>query len=143
MSTKLYRLNPTLIEENSSMKIVYSLLFAVILLACLVPACARELRRDPMTGRIRILYIGDPAYVGPRPIFERDPMTTVLPILAITSPVNGAILNHDLVTVTGTAQDTHLSQVKVNGQVASLSDGSFTAEVDYAGQEGSFTITVA
>ncbi|MBU7004319.1 MAG: hypothetical protein HXS50_02035 [Theionarchaea archaeon] len=57
-------------------------LVLVISLACLSGASGREERRDPATGRIRILYIGDPVPGSPHPIFLRDPITDVVPIIA-------------------------------------------------------------
>jgi len=47
------------------------------------PAFGREQRRDPVTGRIRIIYIGDPGPGSPYPIFTRDPLTEVVPVIAI------------------------------------------------------------
>jgi len=46
-------------------------------------ASCRENRRDPSTGRIRILYFGD-AFAGPSPypVYANDPLTTILPIRA-------------------------------------------------------------
>ena len=51
-------------------------------LACMDSASCREERRDPTTGKIRILYIGDPVPGSPYPVFIRDPITDVVPIIA-------------------------------------------------------------
>jgi len=45
-------------------------------------AFAREEKRDPSTGRIRILYVGDPVAGSPFPVFARDPITDVTPVIA-------------------------------------------------------------
>ncbi len=59
---------------------------AVLLILCsLLMGCGlcREMRRDPSTGRIRILYFGD-AFAGPSPypIYANDPLTTIVPVRA-------------------------------------------------------------
>jgi uncharacterized membrane protein len=44
---------------------------------------ARESRRDPVTGKIRILYMGDVlGGPSPYPIFVNDPLTTIQPVKA-------------------------------------------------------------
>ncbi len=55
----------------------------ILLLVGVGTVQCRELRRDPETGRIRILYFGD-AFAGPSPypIYENDPLTTVVAIKA-------------------------------------------------------------
>lgn len=58
-------------------------LLSVLAGFCSDAALCRESRRDPSTGRIRILYFGD-AFAGPSPypIFANDPLATILPIRA-------------------------------------------------------------
>jgi len=58
-------------------------LMGILAVLCPEIALCRESRRDPSTGRIRILYFGD-AFAGPSPypIFANDPLTTILPIRA-------------------------------------------------------------
>lgn len=53
-----------------------------MVLACAEMAVCREERRDPVTGRIGILYVGDPVPGSPYPIFVRDPITEVTPVIA-------------------------------------------------------------
>ncbi len=57
----------------------------LVLAACLLLGSGecREQRRDPVTGRIRILYIGDPGPSSPYPVYIRDPLTEVVPVIAI------------------------------------------------------------
>ena len=58
---------------------------AIILLiglTCSLGVQGREERRDQATGRIRILYVGDPVPGSPNPVFLRDPITDVVPIIA-------------------------------------------------------------
>lgn len=57
----------------------------MVILSILIPvqvAC-REQKRDPQTGKIRILYYGD-AFAGPSPypVYANDPLTTIVPIKA-------------------------------------------------------------
>ena len=54
---------------------------------------------------------------------------TAGPEVTITSPVNGAILGNAQVTVTGTAIDTDLDTVTVNGQSAAVTGSDFTATI--------------
>ncbi len=59
-----------------SLIVVAILLLSVLLLS--VPAVAREPRRDPATGKVRLLYIGD--YVGadtPARLLEQEPLISV------------------------------------------------------------------
>lgn len=53
------------------------------LLALNIAVQAREAKRDPESGKIRILYFGD-AFAGPSPypVFSNDPLTRVLPVRA-------------------------------------------------------------
>ncbi len=62
-----------------------SALVGFLILSLLVQSqmtAGRDPRRDPATGRIRILYIGDPVPGSPHPIFLRDPLTDVVPVIA-------------------------------------------------------------
>lgn len=58
-------------------------LTCAVLLTALGTASCREQRRDPVTGRIRIIYIGDPGPGSPYPVYTRDPLTEVVPVIAI------------------------------------------------------------
>jgi len=58
-------------------------LAVLVLLLALGTASCRELKRDPVTGRIRIIYTGDPGPGSPYPIYTRDPLTEVVPVIAI------------------------------------------------------------
>ncbi len=59
------------------------LLLGLVIALILISAVAgRQPKRDPSTGRIRILYIGDPVPGSPFPTFMRDPTTDVTPIIA-------------------------------------------------------------
>ncbi|MEH7223098.1 S8 family serine peptidase [Bacillus sp. JJ1566] len=51
------------------------------------------------------------------------------PELAITSPENGLKTNQEAITVTGTVQDENIDSVTVNGESATIKDGSFTKRV--------------
>ena len=66
-------------KDPTSMRRLCLLLVAVLLLC---GATARQPKRDPATGRIRILYIGDPVPGSPFPTFMRDPITDVTPVIA-------------------------------------------------------------
>lgn len=59
--------------------------WAVVLLVLMVlmNAYGRDARRDPVTGRIRILYMGDVlGGPSPYPVFMNDPLTTIQPVKA-------------------------------------------------------------
>lgn len=91
---------------------------------------------------------------------KSSPVTVVLdteaPDLAITNPVDGEKTNRETVTVEGTIADEHLESVTVNGQAASIGDGTFSKRilldngknvievkaVDAAGNEVSETVTI-
>lgn len=60
---------------------IITALVALLILG-LAAVTAREERRDPITGRIRILYTGDPVPGSPYPVFIRDPLTDVTPVIA-------------------------------------------------------------
>ena len=78
------------------------------------------------------------------------------PIVAITSPADGASTSSTQIEVTGTATDLHLQSVTVNGVSATIAGSSFTASAslivgantvsvtarDYAGNETTQTISV-
>ncbi len=65
---------------------------------------------------------------------------TTRPLIAISSPADGAALNSSPVTVSGTASDeTALAGVTVNGVVASVGGGTFSASVPLA--SGANTLT--
>lgn len=60
-----------------------SLAVALLLLAVLANVTGRDARRDPVTGRIRILYMGDVlGGPSPYPVFINDPLTTIQPVKA-------------------------------------------------------------
>ena len=75
---------------------------------------------------------------------ESEPVTVILdqakPELEITSPENGSKYNKETVTVTGTVADENLDWVKVNGQTATVKDGTFSKRIIL--DEGSNQITV-
>ncbi len=49
------------------------------------PAAARELRADPVTGKIRVIYIGDAIGIAnPLPALQLDPLLTCIPVYACT-----------------------------------------------------------
>ncbi len=54
----------------------------IIAMVCLGPVIAKELKRDPNTGVIRVLYIGAPFMTGPYQIFKTDPMLSPTPVQA-------------------------------------------------------------
>jgi uncharacterized membrane protein len=62
---------------------VLALTSLLVLALSVGQAPCREQRRDPSTGRVRILYVGDPVPGSPYPIFTRDPLTEVVPVIAI------------------------------------------------------------
>jgi bacillopeptidase F (M6 metalloprotease family)/subtilisin family serine protease len=65
----------------------------------------------------------------------------VNPTLQVTGPADGSTTNRETVAVTGQAADTHLDQVRVNGQVVTLAaDGSFSHQIILA--EGANVIAV-
>jgi len=51
---------------------------------------------------------------------------TSSPLINISTPQNNAVLNTPTITVSGRADDVHLSSVKINGQTASLSNNEFS-----------------
>ena len=55
---------------------------------------------------------------------------TTPPTVAIDTPANGTVLNTPTITVSGTVDDLHLESVTVNGVVATVDAGRFTATVD-------------
>lgn len=61
------------------------MLVAVIVLNLVVePGLARDPRRDPATGVIRILYYGDAFAPSPYPTFVTDPLTSVVALTGMT-----------------------------------------------------------
>ena len=62
-----------------------------------------------------------------------EPVVVVLdqtsPELAITSPEDGAKTNKETVTVTGTVQDENIESVTVNGENATITEGSFSKRI--------------
>ena len=65
-----------------------------------------------------------------------------LPSVAISSPTDGAVVGATPITVTGTAVATSgLSSVTVNGVVATISGGSWTASVPLATGQNTITAT--
>nr|WP_176555891.1 S8 family peptidase [Virgibacillus ndiopensis] len=64
---------------------------------------------------------------------ESDPVTVTLdtqkPELTIDNPENGDKSNRETVTVEGTVSDANLDWVKVNGQKARISDGSYSKRI--------------
>ncbi len=58
-----------------------AILLLAVLMVCISPVLARELKRDPETGVIRIIYIGMP-FGAPSPyqVFRYDPLLSTLPI---------------------------------------------------------------
>ena len=62
------------------------------------------------------------------------------PELAITSPTDGAKYNKETVTVTGTVADENLDFVKVNGQTATVNNGTYSKRILL--DEGTNEITV-
>ncbi len=63
--------------------VVLILLMALLLIDCTV---ARDPRRDPISGRIRILYYGDAFAPSPYPTFVADPMTSVVALTGMYGP---------------------------------------------------------
>ena len=61
------------------------------------------------------------------------PVTVILdqsaPELAITTPTDGSKSNKETVTVTGTIVEDHLNFVKVNGTLASVKNGNYSARI--------------
>jgi len=57
-------------------RILLALLFSVVLVLCLPWAGGRK---DPETGRIRVLYVGDLIRPSPYPILEAEPFISVTP----------------------------------------------------------------
>ena len=63
------------------------------------------------------------------------------PALTITEPADGAVLGIASTVVSGAVSDAHLAEVRVNGQLATVSGGTYTL-ASLALAEGSNTITV-
>lgn len=61
------------------------------------------------------------------------------PKINITSPANGSTISDSSITVTGTTDD-NLTQITINGISATVSNGTFSADISLA--EGQNTITV-
>ena len=55
-------------------------------------------------------------------------LDTLAPVVAIDSPSAGALFGASPITVSGTVEDAHLAEVKVNGVVAQVEGQRFTAE---------------
>jgi hypothetical protein len=65
-----------------------------------------------------------------------------LPSVAITAPVNGTFTKSSSVTVTGTASDdVAVASVKVNGTLATLTNGAWSATIALSAGDGAKTIT--
>jgi len=52
----------------------------IIIIIGLVPSQGKELKRDPDTGMIRVIYIGKPFEASPYLVFKYDPLLITLPI---------------------------------------------------------------
>lgn len=61
------------------MKAALILLLATLFVAS-PPVAAKELKRDPATGVIRIIYIGMPFGASPYQVFKYDPLLSTMPI---------------------------------------------------------------
>nr|WP_306798675.1 S8 family serine peptidase [Oceanobacillus saliphilus] len=84
-------------------------------------------------------------------------LDTVSPELTIDSPLDGDMTNRETITVEGTVSDEHLESVEVNGQDASVTNGSYSKRlildegenvievvaVDAAGNTTVETVTIA
>jgi uncharacterized membrane protein len=72
------------------------IILAVIALA-IEPVAPREQKRDPVTGKIRILYFGD-AFAGPSPypVYANDPLTSIIPIMASTFHYSPAVIKRHM-----------------------------------------------
>jgi large repetitive protein len=68
---------------------------------------------------------------------ERD---TVAPVVTILSPANGSLVTGSTVTVTGTAVDLHLAEVRVQGVVAPLGGETFSVVVPVAAGTANLTV---
>ncbi|MDB4895724.1 MAG: bacillopeptidase-like protein, partial [Firmicutes bacterium] len=68
-------------------------------------------------------------------------LDTVPPAVAITAPGDGSVQRSRVIQVTGTAADSNLASVRVNGQAATV-DGSGRFLLELIGQEGANTLTV-
>ena len=64
----------------SNPKVKFSLVL-LLMIAGLVSAAGK---RDPETGRIKVLYIGEPTGSSPYPMFESDPLILPYPVRAST-----------------------------------------------------------
>ncbi|SDN33346.1 bacillopeptidase F. Serine peptidase. MEROPS family S08A [Psychrobacillus sp. OK028] len=64
---------------------------------------------------------------------QSEPVTVILdtvkPALTIDSPVNGEKTNRETVTVQGTIADENLNFVRVNGEVATVSNGKYSKRI--------------
>jgi uncharacterized membrane protein len=61
-------------------------IFSAISVLMLCPAISREPRRDPISGRVRILYYGDAFAPSPYPAYVADPMTYVVALTGMYGP---------------------------------------------------------
>lgn len=64
-----------------TMSVLALAVLSLVLFVCGIGA-AKELKRDPATGRIRILYIGAPFKPGPYHFFRLDPLLSTTPVQA-------------------------------------------------------------
>jgi len=80
------------------------------------------------TNEFKVVTILDGAEIG-----ESAPVTVTLdtesPTLTIDSPVDGDKTNHETVTVEGTVSDENINTVTVNGENASVKDGTFSKRI--------------
>jgi len=66
---------------------------------------------------------------------------TTPPTIQITSPADGSFTNQTSVEVQGTVSDANLDTVTVNDVQVTVTDGSFTAQIDLPDGDGDKTIT--
>lgn len=75
---------------------------------------------------------------------ESDPVTITVdqtaPGLSVTSPEDGLKTNKEAITITGTVDEEHLDKVTINGQDATVTDGSFSKRVLLENGENHFDI---
>ncbi|WP_438431493.1 S8 family serine peptidase [Gorillibacterium sp. sgz500922] len=67
-------------------------------------------------------------------------LDTTAPVLDVTSPADRLVTRSEAIPVTGTVQDPHLKEVRVNGKTVTLTNGAFTERL--LGAEGENRITV-
>ncbi|MCD6506783.1 Ig-like domain-containing protein, partial [Candidatus Poribacteria bacterium] len=72
---------------------------------------------------------------------QKVTIDTTPPTIQITSPADGSFTNQTSIEVQGTVSDDNLDTVTVNGVQATVTDGSFTAQIDLPDGDGDKTIT--